>query len=97
MKQRIAMFKSLGACSFTSPWSLYPDADDTYCPSGYVRISGWVDVDFPERSAEERVPEEIAQLDAQAEEVKREFAAKLRAIAEAKGTLLALTQEVPHG
>ena len=37
------------------------------------------------------------ELDRQAEEVKAEFAAKLREIAEARASLLALTQEVPHG
>lgn len=60
-----------------------------------IRISEWVEVDFPPRAPEEIVPPQIAALDRQAEEVKAEFAAKLREIAEARASLLALTQEVP--
>ena len=58
-----------------------------------VRISEWVSVEFPALPPEVTVPAQIAALDRQAEEVKAEFTAKLREIADAKASLLALTQE----
>ena len=68
---------------------------DAWTVEPYVRISEWVDVEFPALAPEVIVPAQIAALDRRAEEVKAEFAAKLREIAEARASLLALTQEVP--
>ena len=59
-----------------------------------VRITEWVDVEFPALPPEVTVPAQIAALDRKAEEVKAEFTAKLREIADARASLLALTQEV---
>ena len=61
---------------------------------GDIRVSEWVDVEFPPLAPEVIVPARIAALDRQAEEVKAEFTAKLREIADAKASLLALTHEV---
>ena len=62
-----------------------------------VRISESVSVEFPALPPEVIVPAQLTALDRQAEEVKAEFAAKLREIADARASLLALTHEVPHG
>ncbi len=58
-----------------------------------VRISEWVEVDFPPRAPEEVVPAQLAALDREAEAVRKEFTDKLHKIAERRASLLALTHE----
>lgn len=99
MKARIAMFQHGTDRTWRTVFERPLDAldGDAQILEPYVRISEWVDVEFPALASEVIVPAQIAALDRQAEEVKAEFAAKLREIAEARASLLALTQEVPHG
>ena len=97
MKARIAMFQHgtdrTWRTVFERPFGALDG--DAWTVEPYVRISEWVDVEFPALAPEVIVPAQIAALDRRAEEVKAEFAAKLREIAEARARLLALTQEVP--
>ena len=99
MKARVAMFQHgtdrTWRTVFERPFGALDG--DAWTVEPYVRISEWVDVEFPALAPEVIVPAQIAALDRRAEEVKAEFAAKLREIAEARASLLALTQEVPHG
>ncbi len=99
MKARVAMFQHgtdrTWRTVFERPFGALDG--DAWTVEPYVRISEWVDVEFPALASEVIVPAQIAALDRQVEEVKAEFTAKLREIAEARASLLALTQEVPHG
>ena len=99
MKARVAMFQRGLDSTWTTTWSQpqYTDEGDAWTIDGYMRITEWVDVEFPALAPEAIVPAQIAALDRQAEEVKAEFTAKLREIADARASLLALTHEVPHG
>ena len=99
MKARVAMFQRGVDSTWTTTWSQpqYTDEGDAWTIDGYTRITEWVDVEFPALPPEVTVPAQIAALDRKAEEVKAEFTAKLREIADARASLLALTHEVPHG
>lgn len=96
MKARVAMFQFGTNSTWFTPWSqpTSTESDDSYTIDGYVRVTEWVDVEFPDLGAEDLVPAQLAMLDRKAEEVKAEFTAKLREIAEARASLLALTHEV---
>lgn len=97
MKARVAMFQRGVDSTWTTTWSQpqYTDEGDAWTIDGYTRITEWVDVEFPALPPEVIVPAQLTALDRQAEEVKAEFTAKLREIADAKASLLALTHEVP--
>ena len=96
MKARVAMFQRGVDSTWTTTWSQpqYTDEGDAWTIDGYTRITEWVDVEFPELAPEVLVPAKIADLDRKAEEIKAEFAAKLREIADARASLLTLMQEV---
>ena len=96
MKARVAMFQRGLDSTWMTAWSQpqYTDEGDAWTIEGYTRITEWVDVEFPDLGAEDLVPAQLAALDRKAEEVKAEFTAKLREIAEARASLLALTHEV---
>ena len=61
-----------------------------------VRISEWIDVDFPLRNAEEFVPEQLAVLDKAEAELRDKFAKKLQEIAERRAKLRCLTYQPPE-
>ena len=96
MKARVAMFQRGLDSTWMTAWSQpqYTDEGDAWTIDGYTRITEWVDVEFPALPPEVIVPAQLTALDRQAEEVKAEFAAKLREIADARASLLALTHEV---
>ena len=95
MKARIAMFQRVGYENWCAVFERPVECSDgdEWAISGYTRITEWVDVEFPDLGAEDLVPAQLAALDRKAEEVKAQFTAKLREIAEARASLLALTQE----
>ena len=99
MKARIAMYQQGINSGWHTPVSQPKNSGmgDAWKLPGYTRVTEWVNVEFPALAPEVIVPAQIAALDRRADEVKAEFAAKLREIAEARASLLALTQEVPHG
>ena len=67
------------------------DLDRPYCND--IRISEWVEIDFPPLAPEQVIPAQLAALDREAEAVRQESAARLLKIAERKASLLALTHE----
>lgn len=97
MKARVAMFERGINSGWRTPWSqtAHSEKGDAWTLPGYTRVTEWVDVEFPALPPEVIVPAQLTALDRQAEEVKAEFAAKLREIADARASLLALTHEVP--
>lgn len=60
----------------------------------YVRLSEFVDVEFPRLKDEETVRKQLAALDSVRAEVARKFAAALKEIDARKASLQALTHEV---
>lgn len=59
----------------------------------YVRVSEFVNVEFPKLSDEETVRKQLAALDEMRGEVSRKFAAALKEIDQRKASLQALTYE----
>ena len=57
----------------------------------YVRVSEYIDVEFPPRQQAEVVAEQVAAIDIETEKLKDEFSARLNALGARKQELLALT------
>ena len=77
---KLAQFKSLD----NYPLTLYYEPErEKY--TDMVRMTEYVEVEFPPRAPEEIVPAQIAALDEQIADVSREFGAKLAALKEAEG------------
>lgn len=90
---KIALFRE-NQFGYISSWH-FPDycEESDFSPSGWVRTSEWVEVDFPPLPPEVIIPAQLAALDQRkAEEVERHLRA-LADIADERGKLLALTQQ----
>lgn len=66
---------------------------ETYSGSDHIRISEYVEVEFPMLPPEESVLAEIAALDDRIAETKNEFARKIDELEDRKAKLLALTHQ----
>ena len=67
------------------------DLDRPFCND--IRVSEWVEIEFPPLPPSVTVPAQIAALDRETEAVKQEFAERLHKLAELRASLLALTHE----
>ena len=86
---KIALFKSI-EYGWTMPAAQHDNGSDPHLGS-YIRITEYVDVDFPPRAPEEIVPAQLAAIDKAEKEARAEFQLKLNAFAEARANALALT------
>jgi hypothetical protein len=64
-----------------------------YESEGYVRITDWVEVDFPEKSEGEILSAQVGAIDTLIEKTKEEFSQKIGKLNQKKQELLALTHE----
>lgn len=87
---KIALFRILvsDSCSYES---IYDEEHAKYTDG--VRISGWIEVEFPARAPEEFVPEQVALLDKAEAELRGKFEQKLHQIAEQRAKLRCLTHQ----
>ena len=67
------------------------DLDRPFCDD--VRISEWIEIDFPPRKSDEVIAAQLAALDAQQQTLVAEHLTALQKIAEARSKLLALTHD----
>lgn len=89
---KIAQFKMIGWDSdIVSVWRFDRCHPDGTLP-GYVRISEWVEVEFPPR-IESSAPEEVAQLQAKLAEIDAEHGKKQIAIKIRIANLLAISDQ----
>ena len=86
---KIALFKSI-EYGWTMPAAQHDNGSDPHLGS-YIRITEYVDVDFPPRAPEEIVPAQLAAIDKAEKEARAEFQLKLNAFAEARANAPALT------
>ena len=91
---KIAKFQRIGSPDWLAVWEMREDGSDPL-PDSYVRVSEYLDIDFPTRPAAEIVPAQIAALDKAEAELRAKFSEKLHEIAEQRAKLLCLTHEVP--
>jgi hypothetical protein len=84
MKEKIAKFKSIdcGSISFLGEWA------EGF--SSYVRISEYIEVEFPDREQAECIKEEVNLLDNMADEIRAKATEGLNNINRRKEELLAL-------
>lgn len=95
MITQLAQFRHLGS-NAGDDWVVFWSKammDPNGTLRGYIRVSKWVEIDFPPRADEGAIAEELGQLDAKLEELKAEFTKKATAIEIAKQNLLALTDQ----
>lgn len=94
-KQKVALFQRVGTSTWTTVFGFRPDktdaeADDTV-PNGYVRISPWLEIDFPELDDGTIVAKQLEQLDKAEQAAREELQQRLNQINDARQQLLALT------
>jgi hypothetical protein len=85
---RIALYKDIHA-----DWETVSIENRLDSSTAYVRVSEFVDVDFPKLSDAETVQKQLAALDTVRAEVSRKFAAALKEIDQRKASLQALTYD----
>lgn len=91
---KIALFENV-EYKTKSVWEAgnHEDGPEAFMPKSYVRISDWIDVEFPSRLAEEVLSTKLARLDKAEQEIHAKFHEALTAIKQRKQELLALTHE----
>ena len=92
---KIALFKSI-EYGWTMPAAQHDDGSDPHLGS-YVRITEYVDVDFPPRAPEEIVPAQLAAIDRAEQDARAKFQLQLNELAERRAKLLALTHSPASG
>jgi hypothetical protein len=85
---KLAQFKSLGNYPLTL---YYEPASEAH--TDMVRMTEYVDIEFPPRDIREVVPAQVAIIDSKIAEVTEEFGKKLAMLKEAKENLLAITDQ----
>lgn len=90
---KIARFQRIGHADWFGVLEQRSDGSDPL-PESYVRVSEYLDIDFPPLPPEQIVPAQIAALDNAEAELRRQFEIKLHEIAEQRAKLRALTHQV---
>ena len=85
---KIAQFESM---STPGSFQFWDEGMEKYTTAG--RISEYVDVQFPPRALEELVPAQVAIIDRKIAEVSAELGRQIAELKDAKGRLLALTDQ----
>jgi hypothetical protein len=85
---KLAMFQDIGPYPCTQ---YYPPEREKY--TDMVRMAEYAEIEFVPRKPEEIVPAQVAVIDEKIAEITAEFGRRLAALKEAKGNLLALTQQ----
>jgi len=85
---KLAKFETLGGYPLVL---YYPPETEPY--TDMVRVSEYVEIDFPPRTAEELVPAQVALIDKKIAQVSKEFGDQLAALKDAKDKLLAITDQ----
>src|SRR4051812_31587780 len=98
-KMQIALFQSIDSPQYVSVWNapvgIYSskEPDLKYCPAGYVRVSEWIEVEFPPLESAEVIAAQVAEVNKMREKVVAEFTAKLSGIDAYLANLRAVTHQ----
>lgn len=87
---KIAKFQRIGSPDWFAVWEQLPSGNEPM-QEDYVRVSEYLDINFPPRAPEEIVPAQMAVLDKAEAELREKFAEKLNQIAEQRARLRAIT------
>jgi len=98
IKQKIALFQRIEPDAWSRErytcWTVYFDEDennDDCIPDGYVRVTPYIDVEFPALDQGPIVEKQLEKLAEAEQRIRAEFQQKLNSIAETKAKLLALS------
>ena len=83
MKKRIAIFRD-SDCHFDTP------CDDSCVPKGYIKVTEWVDIDFPERNEAARITDEVNYINEKIDGIKEDTIKKINELSIRREELLAL-------
>jgi hypothetical protein len=90
---KVALFRSMSTdnvMAWNSPEYLSEDKRDAYCPSDFVRISEWVDVEFPALASDEVIQAQLQQIDKAEQAVRERFHEELERFRGMRANLMAL-------
>lgn len=90
---KIAKFQRVGDPGWLAIFEPHADGSDP-CTDTYIRVSEYVEIDFPPRAPEEIVPAQLAALDKAEQDLRAQFQLKLNEIADARARVRSLTHEV---
>ena len=85
MKKKVAIFKAFG---------MQLSCTENCIPDEYVRITEWIEVDFPEREKSDCINDEVNYINKTIAEIKENAIKKVNVLSKVKEELLAL--EVNH-
>lgn len=93
-KKLVALFQSVGISDWTTVWWAQPgktdDEADASQPDGYVRISPYIEIEFPALSQDTVVEKQLGQLAKAEAKLRTEFQTSLNNISDLRQKLLAL-------
>jgi hypothetical protein len=100
-KQKVALFQRIGDYSYltTRNFSLdLPDEDADSCVSdGYVRLSPWIEIEFPSLDTGDVIKAQLAQLDKAEQKAREELQQRLNVINDTRKRILALSFKPAEG
>jgi hypothetical protein len=94
-KRKVALFQRIGCGDYLTTWCTAPDrpdddADETI-PDGYVRLSPWIEIEFPSLDTGDVINAQLAQLDKAEQKAREELQQRLNAINDTRKRILALS------
>ncbi len=93
LAHRVALFRHI-EYGYLMVWARPNYADDSYCPTDYVRISEWQDVQFAALAGDEQIQGAITSLQNKRAEIAKQFAEKLANVDAQIANLRAITHQV---
>lgn len=94
-KQKVALFQRVGDLSYLTTWAfdtkVSDESADTRVPDGYVRLSPWLEIEFPSLDDSAVIDSQLKQLDKAEQKAREELQHRLNAINDARQKILALT------
>ncbi|MBX6381475.1 MAG: hypothetical protein IRZ07_00670 [Microbispora sp.] len=93
-KRKVALFQRIGwvdhRCTWSSEAGTSDEDSDETIPDGYVRLSPWLEIEFPTLGSDDVINAQLAQLDKAEQKAREELQQKLNAIDDTRRKILAL-------
>lgn len=94
-KRKVALFQRIGWVDHRCTWSSEAGTSDEYSdetvPDGYVRLSPWIEIEFPSLDTGDVIQAQLAQLDKAEQIAREELQQRLNEINDTRQKILALS------
>lgn len=94
-KQKVALFERVGSFGYLTCWAFDPklpdEEADARMPDGYVRLSPWLEIEFPSLDDSAVIESQLKQLDKAEQKAREELQQRLNAINDTRQKILALS------